>query len=133
VIEATGLTPQEFHAELEAGKTPAEVLAENGVDVDSFVADLLAQMESRLADAVANGRLEQAQMDEILANAPQHIDDMLNRTFEFDGEGGFPGRGGRGGFPGGPRGEGQGLFGGQGPGGGFFGQGPAVESEGTSL
>jgi hypothetical protein len=130
-IEATGLTPEEFHTELEAGKTPAEVLSENGVDVDSFVDGLLADLEANLDDAVANGRMEQATADEILANAPEHIDDVLNGTFEFDGEGGMGGP--RGGHPG----DGQGMFGGRGPRGGFFGQGPlgepSAEPEGTSL
>jgi len=113
--EATGLTAEEVVAELQSGKTPAEVLAENGVDVDAFVADVLADMEARLDEAVANGRLDQARADEMLAQAAERLPEMLNKTFEPRGEGDGP-----------PHQDG--AFG-QGPGGGMPPFGPGVPDE----
>jgi len=110
IAEATGLTVEEVVAELQSGKTPAEVLAENGVDVDTFVADALAGLEARLDDAVANGLMDQARADEILANASEHLPEKLNEVFE-------------------PRGDGQGPPAGDGPKGGQRPFGPGLSTQ----
>ena len=48
VAEATGLSAEDVFDELQAGKTAADILTENGVDVNTFTTELLAEMESRL-------------------------------------------------------------------------------------
>jgi urease gamma subunit len=52
VAEATGLTPQAVLAQARAGKTLAEIAQENGADVDSIVAQVVAEATANLEDRV---------------------------------------------------------------------------------
>jgi hypothetical protein len=83
LLEATGLTAEEFRAAVEAGQTPADILEANGLSTDDFVADALADLETRLDEAVAEGKLDQARADEILAQASEKLPEMLDSEFEF--------------------------------------------------
>lgn len=78
IAEDTGLTAQELIPQLRDGASPAEILTENGVDVDAFVDALLVGTEERLADAVESGRLTQEQMDERLDTIRTTLVDRLN-------------------------------------------------------
>ena len=93
VVEATGLTQEELRTELEAGKTPAEIITESGGDPAAVGQQLLADTEARLAEAVANGNLEQEQADDMLANAAAKLEELMNKVFEFPPQGEGPGRG----------------------------------------
>ena len=110
--DEAGLTVKELVEELQAGKTPAEVATEHGVDPDAFVAELLAELQTRLDEAVAEGKISQEKADDLMAQAAERLPELMNKTFEFEGPGPGNGQG-----PGGP-GNGQGQGHGQGPMGG---------------
>jgi hypothetical protein len=82
VTEATGLERADIVAQLAEGKTLAEVIAENGGDVETVKTELLAPLQERAAAAVENERITQERADELLANAGERIDALLNRVFE---------------------------------------------------
>jgi hypothetical protein len=113
VAKALGLTEAELQTELRAGKTIADVAKAKGIELSVVSAALLDAEKANLAQAVANGRLTQAQADARLADAQTHITDMFNGKMphgpggrgSFDGgRGGRGGRGGsRGGMAGGPQ------------------------------
>ena len=82
VSEATGLSREEIKAELEAGATLAEIAEANGADIDAIVADALADIESRLEEAVADGKLTQEEADDKLADAQEKLQSIADGTFE---------------------------------------------------
>ena len=97
---AERLTAEEVVGMLQDGQTPREILEGAGVDADAFAAGVVSDLEAKLGEAVEAGRIDQAQADEILANADERLENFLNGTFEpgerrggFGGRGGFPGRG----------------------------------------
>lgn len=112
ILDATGLTREEFVEAVQSGQTPAEILSDNGVDTDDFIADALADLQARLDEAVANGLMDQARADEILETASEKLPEVLNGTFEGRPSRGFGG--GLGNGPDGPPGQGPGGQSGQG-------------------
>jgi uncharacterized protein (DUF433 family) len=78
IAEETGLTVREIIPLLRDGATPAEILTDNGVDVDAFIDGLMVKAEERLATAVENGRLTQEQADERLDTIRTTLTDRLN-------------------------------------------------------
>lgn len=93
-----GLSEGALRTQLESGKTLAQVAKDQGKPVDGLVAALKAGLEIHLDEAVADGRLTQAQEDQILAAADGRLTDMVN--------GHFPGPPPDGRFGHGPRGDG---------------------------
>ena len=85
LAEALGMTVEELQAELEAGKTIAEIAEEQGIDLGAFA---LEQAAERLAQAVEDGKLTQEEADEKLAEIQEAIE-----SGDFKG---LPGPGGRG-------------------------------------
>ena len=103
ITEQLGMTGQELRAELQAGKSIADVAAEQGISLESIESALMDQLSERLAERVANGDMTQAEADEKLAQASARIQERLTQP---GGEGGARGENGR---RGGPRGQGGGL------------------------
>jgi polyhydroxyalkanoate synthesis regulator phasin len=68
--ETLGLTPEELFAELRAGKSPAEIAEEQGVDVEALYDAVNAArgeaMQQAIEQAVEDGRLTQEQADQML-------------------------------------------------------------------
>ena len=83
-------------AQLESGKTLAQVATAQGKTVDGLIAALKADAKQKLDDAVKAGRLTQAQENQILADLDQRITGFVNGTLQHHGRG-FEGR--PGGFP----------------------------------
>jgi hypothetical protein len=99
-----GLSEAELHQQLESGKTLAEIATDQGKTVDGLEQALVDAAKKDIAAAVDDGRLTQAQADEIIAELPDRMDDLVNGT--------LPPRGpGRGFGPGGPGHHGDGPFG----------------------
>jgi hypothetical protein len=73
-----GLTPAELRAQLESGKTLAQVAAEQGKSVDGLKAAILAGAKTDLDAAVAAGKITAAQEQKMLADLESHIDDLVN-------------------------------------------------------
>lgn len=82
ITEATGLERADIVAKLAEGKTLAEVITENGGDVEAVKAQVLAPLEERAAAAVEDELITQKRADELLTNAGERIDNLLNRVFE---------------------------------------------------
>lgn len=89
IAEQLGMTVREFLQELRNGKTPSEIISENGGDPDAIIAILIANATERINDGVENGRISQAQADDLIENLETIVTNFLSRTFEG-------GRGGRG-------------------------------------
>jgi len=104
-----GLTTAELRAELEDGKTLAEIAKAEGKSVDGLIQALVKAANERIAEAVADGRLTQAQADELEADVEERITDLVNGELHGPGPGFHhefgPGSGFHGGVPGlmGPR------------------------------
>ena len=90
---ALGIEASELRTALEDGQTIAEVAASEGVDVQTVIDALVADMQSHLDEAVANGRLTQDQADEMKANATERATALVNGERPEPGDGPPPGMG----------------------------------------
>ena len=88
-----GLTEAELHEQLRDGSSLAEIARAEGKSVDGLVAALVKSAKAELADAVKDGRLTDAQRDELEAGLNDRVEALVERE---------PGLGG----PGGPHGPG---------------------------
>ena len=79
---ALGLTPDALHAELESGKSIAQVAGEKGVDVQQVIDAIVAAESARIDQAVTDGHLTQAQADTKKADLAQRVADQVNRVGE---------------------------------------------------
>lgn len=91
--EKLDMSSQDLFAELQDGKSIADVAVENGVDPQDITDTYLAELEKSLADAVAEGKITQNQADWQLQQATEKAPDQLDGTWEgkLPG-GGRPGR-----------------------------------------
>lgn len=80
-----GMTTQDLMAELRQGKSLSEVAKEKNVNPDDLKAAIVAAVTTQLDQAVKDGKLTQAQADQIKAQV-EKLD--LDRAF---GKGGFKG------------------------------------------
>lgn len=107
--KAIGITDADLRTALQGGKTIAQVAADHSVATETVAAALKADLQTRLAQAVTDGKITQAEADTRLAAADTHIANELNQT-------GF-GRGG--------------LRGGHGPAGATAPAAPATQTTGS--
>jgi polyhydroxyalkanoate synthesis regulator phasin len=85
-----GLTEDQLRTQLRSGKTLADVAKAQGKSVDGLIDALVAATKKDLDDAVADGRLTQAQADQILADMKQRITDRVNGKLpQFNARPGF--------------------------------------------
>ncbi len=106
-----GISVDDLRAALADGQSLAQIGEAQGVSTEKLTAFLLGELEARLAEAVESGKITQERADEILAGAPERIDELINREGlskagpHKSGETGhgFPGKFRHGGFPGGFR------------------------------
>jgi hypothetical protein len=99
--ELDDMTVEELLAELQGGKSIADLLSET--QLESVKGAYLAQMEENLNQAVTEGKMTQNQADFMLEKAGEMLPEMLDNTWEGHHPGGFPGGGRPGrmrGFPG---------------------------------
>ena len=87
------LTEAELKAQVEAGKSLADVAATQNVSVQSVIDVVVTEMKTHIASEVTSGELTQAQADEKLANVTARATDMVNGVRPA---GGHNGRGGHG-------------------------------------
>ncbi len=98
IAQALGMTEAELRTELQAGKSVADVASAKGVALDTVVSAVIAEQTAVLNQAVAGGRITQAQADAILANLKITLPAQLQvrPVAGLDGRGlglGFGGRG----------------------------------------
>lgn len=77
--KALGLSEAELRTELRAGKTLADIADERDVPQADLVAALVKAGRARLAQAVTDGRLTQAQADEKAAGLQARITERLDQ------------------------------------------------------
>ena len=82
ISEATGLEPQEVMSAWQDGSTLAEIIEANGADVETIKADIIADATEKLNQAVADGRIDQAEADEKIASLDAKVDEVLSSEFE---------------------------------------------------
>ncbi len=73
-----GITAEELHDALRDGSTIAEVAEANGVDVQTVIDAMVADVTERVAAQVEAGELTQEEADERLAEATERITDRVN-------------------------------------------------------
>jgi hypothetical protein len=101
--EKLGMSVQDLFAELQDGKSIADVASDKGVDVQDIADAYLAQLEENLKQAVEDGNITQNQADWMLEQAQEMVPDQLNNTWDHCAPGGLRGGGRPGrmwGFPG---------------------------------
>jgi polyhydroxyalkanoate synthesis regulator phasin len=77
-----GLTVDELLAELEDGRSIADVAEQRGVDAQTIADAYIAVRTERLDEAVAEGRITQEQADEMLAHVTEEMAEHLNEPFD---------------------------------------------------
>lgn len=85
--EKLGLTTTELQAELQAGKTIADVAAEKNVAVSTIVDAVVADRTEQLNELVANGQATQEEADAMLALMKANITRRINETWSGRGFG----------------------------------------------
>lgn len=79
--EELGMTLDELTAELQDGKTIADLAAEKGIEPQAIADAFVAQRAEWLAEAVADGRITQQQADWMLENMQAHVLQHLDAPF----------------------------------------------------
>lgn len=92
--ETIGVTEEELKTAIKDGQTIAAVAQSKNVDPQTVIDALVADGKERLAQAVEDGDLTQAQADERAARLPEHMTRFVNETRPPRGPGG-PGHEGR--------------------------------------
>ncbi len=87
IIKQSGLTPDVFKQGARDGKSIDQILTENGKSPADVRHLVLADLDTRLAQAVTNGKLTQAQADKIRDNAPAALEKLMSRVPNPDRDG----------------------------------------------
>ena len=91
--DAIGVTAEELRTALRSGTSLAELATSKGDDVQKVIDALVAEATAKLAQAVTDGRLTQAEADTRITDLTARITDLVNGTLPVGG----PAGGGRGG------------------------------------
>src|SRR5579859_182714 len=84
-----GLTDDQLRTQLESGKSLADVAKAQNKSVDGLKQAMIAAVQSKLDQAVKDGRLTADQRDQLLADFKAHIDDLVNGTLPAKPAGAF--------------------------------------------
>lgn len=76
--EAIGLSAEDLRTALRDGATIAEVAEDNGVELQAVIDALVAEASAHLDEAVADGRLTEAEATERRADLEERITAMVN-------------------------------------------------------
>jgi hypothetical protein len=79
--KALGMSTSDLETQLRQGKTIAQVAKSKGVDVNKVIDAMVAAAQSKLDDAVHNGRLTQQQADALATRLKDRITQMVNNGF----------------------------------------------------
>jgi hypothetical protein len=90
IAETAGLDQQAIMTQAQDGKTLRQIAEESGADVDEIVAQVVASETERVAQAVADGSLEQADADDYLADLETRLKEMMEGALQFGGGRGAP-------------------------------------------
>lgn len=79
--DTIGISTDDLKAELKEGKTIAQVATDHGVDPQTVVTAIDNDVNNRVDQAVANGKLTQERGDKIKDRAPDVITKVVNHVF----------------------------------------------------
>ena len=85
--DVTGLSVTDVVAELQAGKTFAQVAGAHGKTASDLVTAFLAERKTALDQAVADGRISQATADTMLTTMRANVETQVNSTWQPRGMG----------------------------------------------
>ena len=85
IAEILGLEGSEMREALRNGSSIAELAEAQGIDSADIVGAIVARAEDRLDAAVENGRIDDAQAAEMLTQAAERAEDLVNGEIEFGG------------------------------------------------
>ncbi|MFQ5399928.1 MAG: hypothetical protein ACE5E7_10045 [Anaerolineae bacterium] len=94
--EQLDMSVEEVRNALQEGASIADLVAEQGVDVQAIIDATLEARQTALANAVDSGQMTQEQADTILANMAEGLQNRVNQSGLPGFPGGRPGRGCRG-------------------------------------
>ena len=77
--EAIGISEDDLRTALEDGQSIAAVAEANGVEVQVVIDALVAEATSRIDEAVADGRIEQDRAEELKADLPDRMAEVVER------------------------------------------------------
>ena len=80
VTELLGLEPKDILTQIREGSTVAEIAESQGVSLDELVGTLIADVEAKLSEAVASGKLTQAEADEHLERATEMVTKLVSNS-----------------------------------------------------
>jgi lipoate-protein ligase A len=101
VAKVLGLTADELKAELQSGKSLADIAKAKGVDVEKVKTTILDEFTAKEQAEVASGEHTQAEVDAKIAEFTTRLDDIVNGVKPAGMPGEMGGHGGKGGH--GPR------------------------------
>lgn len=78
---ALNMTQADLATELQSGKSIADIAKEKNVDLAQVKTSVLEDMKTKLDQSVQNGRLTQAQADEIYNQLSANFDTLVNKTW----------------------------------------------------
>lgn len=78
LADALGLTPDELTAQINSGKTLAQLAQEKGIETSELAAAMQTALKSSLDQAVKDGTLTQDQADQMLETMSNHYEWMIN-------------------------------------------------------
>jgi hypothetical protein len=90
--QVLGMTPEQLRAELQSGKSLAEIGQAKGISRDQLKAQILAAQKAKLDEAVKANKLSQEQANQIAARQAANIDRMLDMKHGQRGPAGAPGQ-----------------------------------------
>jgi len=82
-----GINQADLVTQLQGGKTIAQVASEKNVALDTIVNAFVATRQARMAQAVAAGRMTQAQADAMLATLRANVTAQLSQPWSPQGPG----------------------------------------------
>ena len=85
IAEILGLEGSEMREALRNGSSIAELAEAQGIDSADVVDAIVARAGERLDTAVENGRIDDTQAAEILTQAAERAEDLVNGEIEFGG------------------------------------------------
>ncbi len=78
IEEQTGLDPSEIRLQLQEGSTLADIITENGGDVDTVISEAVTAATERINQAVENERITQEKADEMIAELESIFTEAVN-------------------------------------------------------
>jgi hypothetical protein len=85
IVEASGIDSEVFREGWQNGQSINDTLQANGLDPAAVADEVLADLEAKLDERVANGELDEERAAEILANATERLATFMSTVPDLEG------------------------------------------------